>query len=147
MEDTCKYCHSTSAVPVLDKRIEKSPKPGNKYRSACLNCERWLPLASEAEFRGHPRPHVLPADAGSDEVDRLIPLEEYDYGDEWADLVQQETDQQAQQAIADGGEEPDRDDGDGDETINRFECPATGCTRTNEGKPASCPGCGAVYQW
>lgn len=139
MDDTCKYCGSGKAVPVLDKRIENSPKPGNKYRAACLaeDCQRWLPLASEEEFRAHPRPHVLPADAGSDDVHRVIPLEEYDYGEEWASLAESA----GQRAMTDGGDDTV------DEPENRFTCPSTGCEAEVEGKPDECPECGAGYNW
>lgn len=144
MDDHCQYCGSGKAYPVLDKRIENSPKPGNKYRAACLGCERWLPLTSEEEFRAHPEPHVLPADAGSDELGRIVPLEEYDYGEEWAELVEQANDQQA---VADGGSHVVDDDDRSEEPANRFQCPATGCEAEVEGKPPECPECGAPYQW
>lgn len=147
MVGTCKYCGSANAVPILDKRIEGSPKPGNPWRSGCLDCERWLPLSNEETFREHPRPHVLPPDAGSDEIDAVVPLEEYDYSDEWADLVERVRagDQEPDRALAtDGGSDPDDDV---DEAVNRFECPATGCGDPVEGKPDECPHCGASYDW
>ncbi len=136
MDDHCKYCGSARTVPVLDKRIERSPKPGNKYRAACLECERWLPVTSESEFRRHSNPHVLPADAASDAVHRLIPLEEYDYDDEWADLVESETEvDTGQRAIADGGAEE----------VYRFLCPE--CSHVVDGKPDECPHCDTSYRW
>lgn len=131
MDDHCKYCGSGRAVPILDKRLENSPKRGNKYRAACLECERWLPLASESEFRTHSNPHVLPADAPSDAVHRLVPLEEYDYGPEWAALVGDQS--KDQRVLPDGGQ------------INRFECPS--CGDLVEGRPEECPHCGGGYKW
>lgn len=77
----CRYCGSSSVVPVLDKRMDEAPAAGNKYRRHCLSCARWLPMCSENYFKKHPDPHVLPT---SDEPERenLVPLEEYDYAEE-----------------------------------------------------------------
>lgn len=171
MIDECRYCHSKRVVPVLDKRIERSPKAGNKYRTRCLSCQRWLPMTSESAFKNHANPHVLPADADPDEDGSAIPLEEYDYQDEWEDLAEQAG--VGGGAVAtDGGEDveeagDDRDDRDEDgdqdgsddveqggddveqeeEPDNRFKCPATGCSAVNDGYPDECPECGASYDW
>ena len=168
MTHECRYCASGRVVPVLLKRIERSPTAGNKYRLFCQGCERWLPFCGESDYRQALHPHVLPADGDPDEAaEHIVPLEDYDYGPEWADLVEQATgdrpDPESGMAMADGGdgveeadeadddqadEEPESDDEDGEddvEVINRFECP--GCGATVEGYPDECPTCEAPYNW
>lgn len=95
-------------------------------------------MTSKAAFQNHPHPHVLPADADPQEEGSILPLEEYDYGPEWADLAEKvaaRNNSDQQEAIADGGE------------VNTFECGATGCGETVEGYPDECPHCGAAYNW
>lgn len=116
-------------------------------------------MTSEAAFRDHPNPHVLPVDADPDEAGNLVALSDYEYGPEWADLVakQQRPNAadvaeaaRAEAARTDGGAStvPDVvDEGDDDADVNRFTCPAEGCEADVEGHPDECPDCGAPYQW
>jgi len=154
METDCKWCGSKRVVPVLDKRIERSPKTGNKFRVYCLACDRWMPFTSDKEYRDHLHPHVLPADADPEADDPTVPLEDYDYGPEWRDLAERTArSRPEQQAATDGGEvveeddEADAVDGDEPEPVNRFDCPGAGCEAVVEGEPDECPACGVGYDW
>lgn len=175
MMDECRYCASERVVPVLDVRIEESPTAGNKYRTRCLGCERWLPMTSADTFETHLRPHILPKSADPEADDPTIPLEEWDRAERFQDALdrlEDYRDRDRPYALVDdvdqddaGDVEADVDadghvdgqpvaaDGSGqiddqaDESINRFECPATGCDAENDGHPDECPECGAVYDW
>ena len=76
--DPCGFCSSTRVAVVIDKRIEASPTPGNKYRKRCLACDKWLTMASTAEFETCDFKHVLPRDADPDAEDPTVPADEYD---------------------------------------------------------------------
>lgn len=161
MTHECRYCSSGRVVPVLLKRIERSPTAGNKYRLWCQGCERWLPFCGEDDYATSLHPHVLPADGDPDQAgEHIVPLEEYDYADEWRDLVERvegdRPDPQPGTAVADGGtvqtdqqhaddEREDSEDSEDVEVVNRFECP--GCGEDVEGYPSECPDCGATYNW
>jgi len=155
--EPCRYCASERVVPVLDKRIEQSDNAGNKYRTRCLNCGRWLPMTSADEFEDHDDPHVLPADQDPEGDDPTIPIHEYDYADETAELAAKIDNQgvETQPAVTDGGQEIEDDDqeDDGDDDLrpveeHTFECPATGCESTLTGFPESCSECGAgPFNW
>lgn len=158
MQSECRYCGSTAVVPVLDKRIENSPTAGNKFRTICQGCDRWLPMCGKEDWQEHPEPHVLPADEDPNDDPTLVPLEEYDYQDELEELAERVEEQgvesEPEEAVADGGDEPDleADDGDGEESedveeepVNTFECPACGAGQT--GYPDECSECGAPYEW
>lgn len=146
----CEYCASRRVVPVLLKRIERSPTAGNKYRRFCQGCERWLPFCGESDYRQALHPHVLPADGDPDDAaEHIVPLEDYDYGPEWADLVERATgDRPDAEALTDGGQDvqdDESDEGEPEQVINQFDCP--GCGETVEGYPDECPTCGAPYNW
>lgn len=144
----CRYCHALRVVPVLDKRIERSPRAGNKYRTFCHNCGSWGPMTSEDHFRSSLHPHVLPADGDPNQPDsELVALENYDYGDEWADLREKVTADRAARARADGGVPLDEiDDPHSDEPDeNEFNCPD--CDHHVSGFPDECPNCGRGYNW
>lgn len=163
MTEPCEYCASERVVPVLDKRIEKAPRAGNKYRTRCLGCWRWLPMTSKAAFKQHENSHILPADADPEKEDNLVALDDYDYRDEIEELVEKQERQRAADVAADGGkvlatdggqdvpesETPTVEDDDDEEQgeRNRFECPATGCGATVDGRPEECPECEAPYNW
>lgn len=169
MTGECRYCGCEKVVPVLDKRIEQSPKAGNKFRTACIGCNRWLPMTSEEVFRSHDRPHVLPLEGvpklSSDEdpdVEDVVPLEDYDYGPELADLVERISGDGGQTAATDGGQDvpetgdddvEDELEDDDEEAENRFQCPATNCDAVHVGHPDECTdpvegeGCGIGYNW
>jgi rubrerythrin len=105
-------------------------------------------MTSRAAFENHPQPHVLPADADPDEEGSTVPIADYDYGPEWADLAERvddlneseapEVDEpEAEKALTDGGTEP----------VNTFVCGYTGCGETVEGYPDQCPHCEGNYNW
>lgn len=148
----CDYCPENAVVPVLDKNIERSPKPGNKFRQCCMACGQWAQMTSEAHFRGHDHPHVLPL--GESERDGLVRLSEYDYGPEWDDLVDKVSDEpdaepehpenRGKALATDGGvDEPEPEP----EPENSFVCPMDGCEAEHTGYPDECGSCGAAYQW
>ncbi|WIV67543.1 hypothetical protein [Natrialbaceae archaeon AArc-T1-2] len=146
----CRYCSSLRTVPVLVKRIERSEKPGNKYRTFCWGCESWGPMTSGQHFRESLHPHVLPADGDPDDPEDVIPLEEYDYEAEWEDLVDDVVDRRADRARTDGGvidhtkEAPDENP-DPEPDVHAFECPS--CATTVTGYPDHCPHCQVPYDW
>lgn len=140
----CRYCASGRIVPVLDKRIERSHRAGNKFRQLCKGCRRWLPMTSEEHFRNHHSPHVLPADASPD-AENVIPLTEYEYDDELADLAAEVEERRNRQHIApdsssvepvamtDGGTDLDGDDVDQeDEGAATISAASTTATATAE---------------
>ena len=147
MIEPCQYCASERVAAVLDKRIEKSPTAGNKYRKRCLACERWLPMCSAGDFQTAEHQHVLPADVDPDEDDPTVPAVEFNGA---VDGLSGATDATADtpEALTDGGEDVEPD-GDGDEEpdVNTFDCP--GCGGHVEGYPDECPhdGCGVPYNW
>jgi len=168
--DPCKYCSSTRVAVVLDKRIQASPTPGNKYRKRCLECSRWLPMASAAQFETAKFRHVLPRDADPEGEEPTVPAEEFDGQVRSALTPEQHAERRAEAAdevaevLADGGTEgvekpddgeaeaadddqDDEDDGDDqDDEEHTFECPR--CHARNTGYPEECEGgCGAVYDW
>lgn len=127
-------------------------------------------MTSEAAFRNHLYPHVLPPDVDPDGEDVLVPLEDYDYGREWADLVEDVTGDRPEAVATDGGvvdvpqdPEPDPDpeqpddeteaeaetetETDAEPDKNRFQCPYTGCGVDVEGRPDQCPECERPFYW
>ena len=156
MMEECRYCDSERTVPVLD-RSAVGPHGGNPYRARCLDCRRWLPMTDKETFRKHLRPHVLPKGVDAqDDGEIVVPIENSEESGEWADVMERienyrdrerpyATWDAAQQAVTDGGEEVDDDEGDDVEEVNRFPCP--GCEETVEGRPDECPHCGAEYNW
>ena len=156
--EECRYCKRDAVVPVLDKSIERNPAGGgNKYRRRCTACDRWAPMCSEDHYRDHAHPHVLPVDADADAEGSILPLEQYDYGPEWNDLVDRVTESDpspseepspsdaaggaGRRAMTDGGEVADDDEPSG----NVFDCPW--CGEQQHGKPECCGDCGAEYEW
>jgi hypothetical protein len=141
--DPCDECKSERVAAVVDKRIEAAPTPGNKYRTRCLNCERWLPMCSAADFQTADIQHVLPRDADPEADDPTVPADEYD------GVVSSPS--TTPEAMTDGGQDLADDEGDdGDDEnhdVHRFECPK--CGRPVEGYPNSCPhpDCGVSYNW
>ncbi|APW99400.1 hypothetical protein CHINAEXTREME_17200 [Halobiforma lacisalsi AJ5] len=134
------------------KRIERSEKPGNKYRTFCWGCESWGPMTSGQHFRESLHPHVLPADGDPDDPEDVIPLEEYDYEDEWEDLVDDVVDRRTDRARADGSPDdnpPDDNSKSTDENPvsggHEFECP--NCETDVTGYPDNCPHCSVPYNW
>ena len=141
MIDPCRYCQSEKVAAVLDKRIEKSPTAGNKYRQRCLECERWLPCCSAADFQTADHQHVLPADVDADDPDPTVPVAEFSGP---VDGVKGGT----PTAVTDGGQDTDDSDVEDDESeSNEFDCP--GCGGHVEGFPEYCPhdDCGVPYDW
>lgn len=155
MMDECRHCSSGRVVPVLDVRIEQSPTAGNKYRTRCLECGRWLPMCGADDYENHLHPHVLPKDADPQAEDPTVPLEEWDNSERFQEVLDRledyaDRDRPYTVVAADGGEQiedVDDDEPADDEPENLFECPATGCDRVNEGYPDECPACGATYDW
>ena len=114
--DPCGFCSSTRVAVVIDKRIEASPTPGNKYRKRCLACDKWLTMASTAEFETCEYKHVLPRDADPDAEDPTVPADEYDGKVRSALTPEQHAQRRddSTELVADGGtedvEQPDEDD-------------------------------------
>ena len=141
MNRTCKNCASERVVPVLDKRIENRARAGNKFRTRCLHCGHWNPLASRADFvmsaaADEKEAYVLPADGDPEEVDSIVLVEEFDGNiselredARIADVPETESDK----------EEPPIE--------NSFHCPADGCDAENTGHPDECSECGTPYSW
>lgn len=159
----CEHCDERAVVPVLDKNIDQSPLPGNKYRTCCIACGAFGPMTSERHWREHRRPHVLPKGRDAD-VGAIIPLTEYDYAHEYRELIDRiratgdvdadpgdVREQAAKQrpeatAIADGGQsEPKSDEPDYHDESHRFDCPC--CGRELAGYPDDCTHCGATFGW
>lgn len=91
-------------------------------------------MTSEEYYREHLHPHVLPVDAeGSD----VIPLEDYDYSAEWADLAEQAGVDRGRGIATDGGQDV--------EDVHEFRCPRCGTYQT--GRPDECAECDAPYEW
>lgn len=159
MSDECRYCASERVAPVLDKRIEQAPTAGNKYRTRCLSCWRWLPMTSSDAWEDSQKRWVLPADADPDNDDNLVTSRDYGHPEAEEELAEkvgaQGVDQYTEdgQAVAtDGGEddaeaapEVDDDQADQAEPENEFSCPS--CGHDNTGFPNECVGCGAPYNW
>jgi len=166
----CEYCEHESVVPVLDKNIELSPRPGNKYRRACLSCDKWNPATSEETWRTARHPTVLKK--GGEGIDDLIRLEEYDYDPELRQLIEEkglapeepeepgepahEEDADAERVteseessdapeVPDTEPDEDEEEEEEEESVNEFECPSCGCHVI--GRPDECPGCEADYNW
>lgn len=139
MIDPCEHCGSERVAAVLWKQIEQSPRSGNKYRLRCLNCGKWLPCCSAADFQAADRRHVLPADVDPDADDPTVPVADYDGQ---VDGIQGATDGD-DGLRADGGtdDQPQTDQDD----RNEFDCPACGSHQT--GYPDECPDCGAPYNF
>lgn len=143
MIEPCQYCASERVAAVLDKRMEKSPTAGNKYRKRCLSCGRWLPMCSAADYQTAEHQHILPADADPDDDDPTVQAAEFNGADTAsADAGDQDDPPEVR---ADGGEVVDDDDEEPD--VNRFACPE--CGNPVEGYPDECPhpGCGVPYNW
>lgn len=160
--DECDGCDDAAVVPVLDKGIERSPTPGNKFRQRCLACGRWHTMTSEEAFRSHDHPHVLPLGEDGDAIESLVPLEDYQYGPEWRDLAArigddvEEPDGEVvghsgggKDAMTDGGvnTEPATVEEEDDEPENLFVCPYEDCETEHTGYPEECGGCGGIYNW
>ncbi len=143
MTEECDYCGAVSVVPVLDKRIEKAPTAGNKYRTRCTNCWRWAPMTSAGAWESSDRKLVLPSDADPEVEDNLVTNREYGRRDAEEELAEKVSEQgiDDDRLAADGGE--DVDDQSGEENV--FDCPACGAEVT--GYPESCPECEAPYEW
>jgi len=141
--EPCKYCQSQRVAAVLDKQIEARPTAGNKYRKRCLDCGRWLPCCSTADFQAADRQHVLPRGVDRESENPTVPVEEFG-GD--VDGLQSADSGGTDTAVTDGGPETtaDNSDSDGDDA-NRFDCPKCGDSVT--GQPDECPHCGAGYKW
>lgn len=150
MGDECRFCGSERVVPVLDKRIEQSPTAGNKYRTRCLTCWRWLPMTSGDHWKEHPNAKVLPADADPEENDNLVDAEDAEDG-RLAELQEKVSNRgvSAERAVTDGGEEPSvkEESDDEQEDVNRFTCPAESCDNEMTGYPDKCGTCGTPYTW
>lgn len=155
MIEPCEHCGSERIAAVLWKKIEQSPRAGNKYRLRCLDCGRWLPCCSKGEFQTADRQHVLPADVDPDSETPTVPVGDYDGPVDG--LREPPTGEPEDGMAADGsggtvdddddaGQE--HDDGD-DEPVNEFQCPPShgGCGKTVTGYPDECPHCGAGYDW
>lgn len=142
MIEPCRYCASERVAAVLDKRMEKSPTAGNKYRKLCLACSRWLPMCGAADFQTADHQHVLPADADPDDEEPTVPAEEYD-GPVDGLATAASGDDEAPTAMTDGG--TDLDDQDDEEHVNEFDCPECGEHLT--GYPDECPTCEVPYRW
>jgi hypothetical protein len=138
--DPCRYCSSERVAAVIDKRIEASPTAGNKYRTRCLGCGRWLPCCSAADFQTADHQHVLPRDADPDAEDPTVPAEEFDGA---VDGVSGATDDSPD--VATDGGQPVDDDRDENDDAHRFECPK--CEGSVEGYPDECPHCEVGYNW
>lgn len=157
--DECEWCDDDAVVPVLDKGIERSPTPGNKFRRRCLACHRWHPMTSEQAYREHDHPHVLPLGADGDADGSLVPLEDYDYAPEWRELVARVSDDVdapghsggGKVAMTDGGSNTEpattEEDVEDDEPDNQFVCPYDDCETEHTGFPEECDGCGGDYNW
>jgi phage FluMu protein Com len=175
--DPCGFCSSTRVAVVIDKRIEASPTPGNKYRKRCLACDKWLTMASTAEFETSDYKHVLPRDADPDADDPTVPADEYDGKVRSALTPEQHAQRRddSTELVADGGtedvEQPDEDDeghkgnsdtspstsessetsedrDDGDDSDEEHTFECPRCHAVNTGYPEECEGgCGAVYDW
>lgn len=142
MIEPCKYCQSQAVAAVLDKQIEARPTAGNKYRKRCLDCQRWLPCCSTADFQAADRQHVLPRGVDREANQPTVPVEEYDGQ---VDGVQAGDEANtANRAMTDGGQPQVADESD-DSEVNTFDCPA--CSEHVEGQPEECPECGVEYQW
>ena len=148
--EKCRNCEDTAVIPVLDKNIERSPRPGNKYRRCCLTCGKWHKMTSQEYFERHSHPYILPL--GESEHTGLVKRREYDYGPEIDDLVDHVTqnDPEPEAEVAtDGGTEV-ADLGENDETEdseNTFICPSEGCEAEHTGYPDQCGECGTDYHW
>lgn len=175
MSDECRYCASERVAPVLDKRIEQAPTAGNKYRTRCLACWRWLPMTSSDAWENSQKRWVLPADADPDNDDNLVTSRDYGHPEAEEELAEkvgaQGVDQYVEsgQAVAtDGGETtaerattsmsddqldeavdddlaPDADLDEQPEPENEFSCPS--CGHDDTGFPDECASCGAPYNW
>lgn len=146
--DECGRCYSTAVVPVCDKRIERSPLPGNRFRRYCTRCDSWLTFTSKAAFKSHARPHVLPADADPDDPDAVVPIDQYDYADEWNDLRERAGLDRRQPDDGDDDADAvqaDAQDAAADPPRNEFDCP--NCETHVTGFPDACPDCSQSYDW
>lgn len=144
--EDCHLCYSTRVVPVLDKRIERSPKPGNKYRSYCLHCESWLPMTSAKSYEESLHPHVLPADGDSQNPADVIPADEYGYEAETADLLEKMNgDGRANASRKANGAESEPRSAIEPPSEHEFECPS--CRQPVVGYPLNCPYCNISYDW
>lgn len=139
MIEPCEYCASQRVAAVLDKRIEQSPRAGNKYRQRCLNCGRWLPCCSAADFQTADHQHVLPRDSDPEADDPTVPVEEFDGEVDGISAGSNDT----PTAMTDGG--TDIEDEEDDVEQNEFNCPKCGVRVV--GHPDECPDCGVPYQW
>lgn len=143
MNEDCHLCYSKRVVPVLDKRIERSPKAGNKYRRYCLHCESWLPMTSTKHFQQSLHPHILPADGDPQNPADVIPCDEYGYERETADLLDKmnRNGRAARHSSNENGSrsviEPPSE--------HEFECPS--CRKSVGGYPLECPNCTISYDW
>lgn len=79
-------------------------------------------MVGRSDFENSTNPHVMEPDQDPDDPE-LIPLVEYDYSAEWADLA----------------ERVKKDE------ENRFDCPRCGEEQT--GYPDACDNCNAEYTW
>jgi len=154
VSDECEYCGSERVAPVLDKRIEQSPTAGNKYRTRCLSCWRWLPMTSADAWKESQLSKVLPATADPEQPDNLVEPEEAPDGrlEELKEKVASQgvDTHQGEEVAADGGQpevEDVEDDEQDEEEANTFDCPATDCGATHSGYPDECDECGAPYKW
>ena len=137
--EPCEKCGSGRVAAVVDLRIARSPKPGNKYRTRCIACQNWLKFTGAAKFQNAERQRALPADVDPKTNDCTIPIEE-------ADLTGFDIAGIDQRAVADGGSVEDVDDVEEDEEPeNEFDCPRCGTHVT--GFPDECPECPATYNW
>lgn len=147
MVEECRYCGSRRVRPVLVARMQGRPQGGNPFKDFCTSCDRWLAMTSRDRFKEHLHPLVLPRDGDESDPDDIIPLEDWDESERFEDVLarlenyrdrdQPGVDDDAQVAVADGGEV--------EESINRFGCP--GCGEEVTGKPEQCPHCEAPYNW
>lgn len=163
VDTECRKCSANSVLAVLDKRIENKPTGGgNKYRRWCEACEAWNPMTSAEYYKNHPRPHVLPSDGDPENAaNDIIPLSEYDYNDEWQDIVEEHENRvTAARTATDGGgpnqeteetetetEVSEESEIENQDETNEFVCPVEGCTENHTGYPDECQTCGAQYSW
>lgn len=159
MRTECEYCGADDVVPVIDKRIERRPTAGNKYRQRCLACWRWHPCCAAEDWETHDDARILPADADPDNEENLLTPEEWERekAEEEREQKQNERLKEVKERVGGGevatdGAGDDQDHGDdvedSDDEVeetNEFDCPE--CGEHVTGFPDECPACGVPYRW